>query len=286
MKATLIAACAVATATAAAAPTDVTSTRITYYVKHQPSKVQTLLDSFHKVSNPEHVSYGNHLSLKEVQQLQTPLQSDVDAVLAHIQRIDGTVISSTHVMDKIVAQVPVAGVQAELTSLWKNCDLVSGLPRTKASLARVASEKKARAKRIAAAQQKSSQTQAGNVASGPQSCLADRAVPPCIRKAYGIVDEVNTKGNTNAQAVVVNQGYKMADLKAFCSEYNLKDCPSSITNVGKYVNEAGDEATLDVQYSTATGQGGELFCRLCCRLLCRLSCRLFCRMLCHLFCCW
>jgi subtilase family serine protease len=91
--------------------------------------------------------------------------------------------------------------------------------------------------------------------------LADRAVPPCIRKAYGIVDEVNTKGNTNAQAVVVNQGYKMADLKAFCSEYNLKDCPSSITNVGKYVNEAGDEATLDVQYSTATGQGGELFCQ-------------------------
>ena len=90
----------------------------------------------------------------------------------------------------------------------------------------------------------------------PQSCLADRAVPPCIRKAYGIENEVSKTGNGNSQAVIVNQGYKQSDLNAFCSEYKLKDCPKSVTNVGKYVNEAGDEATLDVQYSTATGQVG------------------------------
>ena len=123
LKAIVVIACAATATTATAAAADVTSTRITYYVKHQPSKVQTLLETFHKVSNPRHHQYGNHLSLKEVQQLQTPLQSDVDAIMGHIQRIDGTVISSTPVMDKIVAQVPVAGVQAELPSLWKNCDL-------------------------------------------------------------------------------------------------------------------------------------------------------------------
>ena len=36
----------------------------------------------------------------------------------------------------------------------------------------------------------------------------------------------------NAQAVVVNQGYKQQDLAAFCREYDLKACVQAIHEVG------------------------------------------------------
>lgn len=155
-------------------------------------------------------------------------------------------------------------------SLWDAVDTVAGMPRSAAAAARVEEEQRrrrvSRASRAAArldALRKSKKSKgesdgiandAASALDDPQKCLADRAVPPCIRKAYGIEDEVSTAAS-NAQAVVVNQGYKMADLKAFCSEYDLKHCPTTVTNVGKNDGEAGDEATLDVQYSIATGQG-------------------------------
>ena len=222
----------------------------------------TLLSQFHEVSDPKHPSYGKHLSLAQVVELQRPLESDLAAVREHIQRAGGVEIGVSAAADKIIAELPLEHVQSELPTLWKHVDIVAGLPRTKKSADRVASETAARKTRVtrspAAADADADadvDTANVNANANPQACLANRAVPPCIRKAYGITAEVNNKGNGNSQAVIVNQGYKMSDLKAFCSEYNLKDCPSSITNVGKYVDEAGDEATLDVQYSTATGQG-------------------------------
>ena len=195
---------------------------------------------------------GQYLSLETVQALQQPLESDIAAVRAHIKRAGGVEVSSSAATDKIIADVPLDFVQTELTELFVHCDIVSGLPRTEASVQRIAMEKEAKTIKLKHRQPK------GTVgdSTDPQSCLADRAVPPCIRKAYGIENEVSKTGNGNSQAVIVNQGYKQSDLNAFCSEYKLKDCPKSVTNVGKYVNEAGDEATLDVQYSTATGQVG------------------------------
>lgn len=41
---------------------------------------------------------------------------------------------------------------------------------------------------------------------GPQSCLFDKAIPPCIRTAYGVADYHANATKFNAQAVIVNQG--------------------------------------------------------------------------------
>jgi tripeptidyl-peptidase I len=255
----------VATALSAAAVA-ADSSRVTYYVKHQESNVKELLTKFHEISNPKSEDYGKHMTLQEVQQLQVPLNKDILAVREHIRRVGGTEIGYVGLdharADKIIASIPNLDlVQAELNTLWKSVDIVAGLPRSVQSSKRIETEKNEKLKRLKKRHAKRRAAAGGSRTSelivsseDPQSCLADRAVPPCIRKAYGISSEVNTKNNGNSQAVIVNQGYKLDDLKSFCSEYDLKYCPSTITNVGKYINEAGDEATLDVQYSTATGQ--------------------------------
>ena len=49
-------------------------------------------------------------------------------------------------------------------------------------------------------------------ATGPQSCLFDKAVPPCIRKAYGVADYHANTTKFNAQAVIVNQGLVMHEV--------------------------------------------------------------------------
>jgi tripeptidyl-peptidase I len=239
---------------------------VTYFVKHQPHNIAILRSTLEQVSDPQHSNYGQYLSLSEVVDLQRPLEADIAAVRAHIRRAGGIEISTSQATDKIIAKVPLHAVQSELSELWKSVDIVSGLPRSKTSTARIEAEAKVKAhmlkqkraahERAAHAAVKTSVKFIKSVKSdNPQSCLADRAVPPCIRKAYGIENEVSKAGNGNSQAVIVNQGYKMSDLNAFCSEYSLKDCPKTVTDVGKNDGEAGDEATLDVQYSTATGQG-------------------------------
>ena len=81
--------------------TTTAATRVTYYVKHQPQHVATLLSQFHEVSDPKHPSYGKHLSLAQVVELQRPLESDLAAVREHIQRAGGVEIGVSAAADKI-----------------------------------------------------------------------------------------------------------------------------------------------------------------------------------------
>ena len=120
------------------------STRITYFVKHQPQHVKHLLDTLQGVSDPRNDKYGQYLTLETVQALQQPLESDIAAVRAHIKRAGGVEVSSSAATDKIIADVPLDFVQTELTELFVHCDIVSGLPRTEASVQRIAMEKEAK----------------------------------------------------------------------------------------------------------------------------------------------
>lgn len=79
-------------------------------------------------------------------------------------------------------------------------------------------------------------------------------MPPCIRYAYGLGTTVGTAAN-NSMAVIVNQAFHQKDLDGFCEEYKLKACDKAVATVGDNTGSAGDEASLDVQYITATGQG-------------------------------
>jgi len=84
-----------------------------------------------------------------------------------------------------------------------------------------------------------------------QDCLFDKAVPPCIRQAYGIKVVANAT-QFNAQTVVVNQGFKQTDLAAFERRYLLAK-QEVVKEVGKNDGTAGDEATLDVQFIIGSG---------------------------------
>ena len=55
----------------------------------------------------------------------------------------------------------------------------------------------------------------------PQSCLFDRAVPQCLRKAYGLNGSHASATKFNAQTVVVNQGFKQTDLATFENAHGL-----------------------------------------------------------------
>ena len=217
---------------------------MTYYVKQDVEKIELLRERFHEVSNPRSEDYGNYVTFREITEIQRPKQTHIDSVLDHISSVGGTYIDRSLAGDKIVAFVPIDPILSFANdlnhSLRSYVDFISGIPSTKRKT-------KVRRPSLLSRRKPSS-------SDDPQSCLADRAVPPCIRKAYGIENEISTNEN-NSQAVIVNQGYKLSDLKAFCSQYNLKDCDFSITNIGKLDGDAGDEATLDVQYIQASGQG-------------------------------
>ena len=116
---------------------DGTTARVTYYVKHRPENVAALLRRFHEVSDPRHPDYGKHMSHEEVQALQEPKASHIEAVRTHIRQSGGTEVSATVAQDKIVAVMPVERVAALSkstgSSLWDAIDTVAGLPRTKDS---------------------------------------------------------------------------------------------------------------------------------------------------------
>jgi hypothetical protein len=85
----------------------------------------------------------------------------------------------------------------------------------------------------------------------PQACLAQSVTPPCLRKAYGL-ESYFGNNTSNAQAVIVNQGYRNSDLALFTSKYGLP-AQKIVKDIGIDPATAGDEATLDTQYIIAAG---------------------------------
>eukprot|EP00756_Hemistasia_phaeocysticola_P009952 Hpha_TRINITY_DN14973_c1_g10::TRINITY_DN14973_c1_g10_i1::g.144680::m.144680/K01279/TPP1, CLN2; tripeptidyl-peptidase I len=209
---------------------------VTLWVKHQEGNIKKLEETFHAVSDPQSARYGQHLSFEEVVELQRPLDSHVRAVRQWIDSVGGQEIKASVAGDKIVAHIPQEVLLAS-TEVSSALDMVSSSALVDKAMSKPRRE------------HRKPQLQAD-----PQKCLATRAVPPCIRTAYGL-GNTTAVSKDNSQAVIVNQNYKQSDLNRFCSQYNLNACPKTVTNVGTNSGSAGDEASLDVQYITATGQG-------------------------------
>jgi tripeptidyl-peptidase-1 len=104
------------------------------------------------------------------------------------------------------------------------------------------------------------QRQLGNLTklqqmSSPSACLSPLTgvTPTCIRAAYGVGD-LTVSNPDNVQAVIVNQEFLPSDLAAFQSKYHLQ---SQV--VEKFIDgtptKAETEASLDIQYITATASG-------------------------------
>jgi len=89
---------------------------------------------------------------------------------------------------------------------------------------------------------------------GPQDCLFDRVTPECLRTAYGLNStSAGQPASSNAQAVIVNQHFKPADLASFEQKHGLPAQPVAKL-IGQNDDTAGDEASLDLQFIIAMGQ--------------------------------
>ena len=222
-------------------------------MKHQPQLVEKLEAAFHEVSNPQNEMYGHHLTHQAVVALQQPTAEHVEAVEIHIREAGGVVTSRSIAGDKIVASFLEAAVSSSDVfphTLLHAVDMVGGLPASERERAMWKSKSPRRASLA-----KSNSAASSAPADAPKpfwKCLADRVDPTCLREAYGLnsTQGTNTK---NGQCVVVNQGYKAADLAAFEKEYKLP-AQKIVRDIGKNTGEAGDEASLDTQYIIATGQ--------------------------------
>lgn len=230
---------------------DAGAVRVTFFAKHQQHLREQLVERFHEVSDPRHERYGLHLSLDAVTEFQRPRSEHVAAVREHLQSLGGIEVAASRAEDKIVALVPTSRLSGHEfpAHVLAAIDTVSGLKKVQSRLSEPRSTRRT---------PKQWKTSVNASSEDPQKCLAERAVPPCIREAYGLGD-LTGSASSNGQAVIVNQGYKMSDLESFCQEYKLTSCVDSIHEVGSNTGEAGDEASLDIQYISATGQGVPLW---------------------------
>lgn len=229
-------------------------THVTYYVKHQEQRVQALKARFDAVSYPDSNEWGQFLSFEEVVRLQTPLTEHTASVIAHARALGATSINPTQAGDKIHVIYPFAqgseGLRDTLfapPAVREAIDFASvgtkALHPDRVTPRSFPAKKKAFPAKIP-----STDTGLG----GTQDCLFDKAVPPCIRKAYGIDAQANATA-FNAQTVVVNQGFKASDLATFERRYFLPK-QTVVKEIGKNDGTAGDEATLDVQFIIGSGQ--------------------------------
>ena len=91
----------------------------------------------------------------------------------------------------------------------------------------------------------------------PQACLGAMlgVTPTCLRAAYGLDNSsvATVAKGTGGQAFVVNQAFAPSDLAHFQQEFEFPSNPIR-TIVGPNSGKVGDEASLDSQYITTTGQ--------------------------------
>ena len=212
------------------------TSRVTIFVKQEFYKVKKLLSVLERVSDPHNPDYGKFLTHEQVVDLQRPQPKDLLAVEQHIASLGGTIVSRSIAGDKLTASFPSHFSKLVPTPITTAVDMVCVHEASGSNFA-----PKLRKQKPAPLRQRVNKD-------NPQSCLADRVTPPCLRTAYGLGDLVGTQSN-NSQAVVVNQGFKPADLSAFVTKYQVL-AKSTVHTVGKNSGDAGDEATLDLEYIT------------------------------------
>jgi hypothetical protein len=235
--------CLLATSNAVASPVE-----CTFFVKQQPSRIAQLEASFHAVSDPDSLSYGEHLQFDAVVELQRPRADHLRSVREHIASVaPGGLVRESLAGDKLVVSVPPAvgleGLMQLPDSVSEAVDMVTG--GGAAVAIQVPSSRNSSAVQ--------SEAQLASADASPYDCLKDAVTPTCLRSAYGLNGTKSTQPQ-NSQAVIVNQNYLAHDLEIFFKRYKLPG-PVPVRNVGKNSGTAGDEASLDLQYIMSTGLG-------------------------------
>ncbi|KAJ1491694.1 hypothetical protein T484DRAFT_1882301 [Baffinella frigidus] len=153
-------------------------------------------------------------------------------------------------------------------SLAPYVDFVDGFGGLSSSLGRYPNNKpkatrnynpQARRAAAGASQRKTAGDSAGSKGKEPwyPDCMKMSVSPACLREAYNVTSGAELR-TSQAVALFGGQFYSSADLAQFWKQFKVP--PQKVVNQNdNKENEAGNEASLDVQYITgiAAGSGGE-----------------------------
>ena len=155
----------------------------TYFVKHQAHLQSALLEAFEGVSDPAHASWGLHLSHDDVARLQAPARAHADAVLKHVATLGASSVATSVAGDKVVVQFA-RGLPSQASLLPASLEhAVDFVASTRPRPARLGEATALPKKTRRTAPTDGARYANAAVAGDPQSCLFDKAVPPCIRVA-------------------------------------------------------------------------------------------------------
>jgi len=237
---------------------DDTRVELTFAIRQQ--NLDKLLDTFHKVSDPEHVLYGQHMTFDEVNALTAPDLRDVAVVASALQEMDAMNLRSTVTKDFLIADVTVGAAErifggdylrfrhADGRTTLRNPSAVLA-PNLAASIDFVMPLNEMVSSGGGMHVQVNSSSHAGAIVNTPGS----------LKKLYNVGDAVgSTPGNKQAFTGFLEQYWTNTDLKAFNLVYNRQgsgEKPSRQVGDGKTGagRVAGAEAELDVQYMMAMG---------------------------------
>jgi tripeptidyl-peptidase-1 len=233
-------------------------------VKYDAKKIATLESVFWDVSNPSSLSYSQHLSKAEVDELLTPSSSDTKEVLQYLQGQDG--FSSLTVSERgdwiygfatVLALEKLSGCEfveyysSESSSIAHRCrgvrkhamsNKLSGAPRTIAE-------------KIAYVHPSNFLSAATRKVHSKRPSSGASVTPSTIRAAYSI-GKIEGKSQKNKQVAAgfLEEFADPKDLADFYAKFYTPAIGRTINYVGpNTATVPGVEALLDVEYITAIG---------------------------------
>lgn len=236
---------------------DDTRVELTFAIKQQ--NLDKLLDTFHKVSNPDHAMYGQHMTFDEVNALTSPQLRDVAIVATALQDMDARNVRSTVTKDFLMAEVTVAAAERVFGGDYLRFRHSDGRTVLRNPSAVLSSGLSASIDFVMPLNEMIGTGGGLRVQANTTSPNAIVNTPGSLKKLYNVDDAVGSfPGNKQAFTGFLEQYWTNTDLKAFNAVYNRKgsgEKPSKQVGDGKTGagRAAGAEAELDVQYMMSMG---------------------------------
>lgn len=232
---------------------------LTFLLKQ--TNLQELARTAMAVSDPRSDSYGNHLSLEEVNTLTAPTQNAVVSIDRFLQQHGVTAVHRNGNSDTIRVSVPIKVAESMLeTTYYRFTHKASGTTALRAHNYTLPSSVAANLDLVAPT------VKFPGIRKGPrqvaknlqQSAPLRTNTPSSLRELYNVGSVMgNASSNIQSCTAFLNQFFEQKDLTEFWQKYypELAALKEEIKTIGPDGSNSGIEAALDIEYITAMGAG-------------------------------
>ncbi|KZP09215.1 subtilisin-like protein [Athelia psychrophila] len=247
---------------------------ITLQIGLKQHNFEGLVEELYKVSDPDHPSYGNHLSKSEAEEFVKPHPESLVAVNEWLRQhsVDLASVSRSPAGDWATLTVPISRAEAMLGSkyhVFRHRELGGHAVRTleysvprdldgHIDTVQPTTYFPPQAMPDSRLSKRSSLSRVSAMGSNINSSCNLSITPNCLRTLYKLDNYTASANSTNRFGIASYAGDYASneDLQAFFKQYRPEAKGSNFTivlvNGGKYNgSDFGDEATLDVQYATS-----------------------------------